>query len=171
MVDGRGFVAEMGVIRPFQPHSWKHFLSRAGSGRGVHRPYWKGAICATVESGRGCNGPVGKVHFAPPRRSRGRRAGSGPGRVGVGPGQSVGVEVGGGNGGRGIRRSGGATAMAVETGLRRRVRVSATGVSAATVPQGRCPTLSSPRLMAAGERGPAAAHGPGAPVGGPGRGC
>ena len=80
-VKGRGFVAEMGRPSPFQVNCSKHFQSRAGSGRGVHRPYWKGTLLHPGKSGRGCNGPVGKVHFAPLGMRRGRRAG--PGRAGV----------------------------------------------------------------------------------------
>ena len=64
-MDGRGFVVEMGRPGPFQPHSCKHLESMAGSGRGVHRPYWEGAFCTPGESGRGCKAPIGKVHFVP----------------------------------------------------------------------------------------------------------
>ena len=39
LVAGKGFLAGMGEFRPCQPHFCKPWDSRAGSGRGVHRPY------------------------------------------------------------------------------------------------------------------------------------
>ena len=63
LVDGRGFVAEMGGAAPFQRGVCEHLESRAGSGRGVHRPRLRGAVCSPAESGQGCKAPIGKVHF------------------------------------------------------------------------------------------------------------
>ena len=53
LVDGRGFVAEMGGSRPFQPYSCKHFESRAYSGAGVHRPRLSGTFAPRRNRERG----------------------------------------------------------------------------------------------------------------------
>ena len=96
----------MGVIRPFQPDWSKHLWSRAGSGRGVHRAYWKGAMLYPWAIGTGMQGPYWKGAFCTPGHEQDSGAGSGPSQGSVGPGQPVGVKVGGGNGGRGIGCSG-----------------------------------------------------------------
>ena len=107
LVDGKGFVAEMGAFRAFQTHFCKHLDSRAGSGRGVHRPYWKGAVGASAETGRGCRAPIGKLQYAPSGMRRGLEyvARAGPG-CGIGPGEPVVGDVVCGKGGHGVGRSG-----------------------------------------------------------------
>ena len=148
-VDGRGFVAEMGAIRPFQPHSGKHFLSRAGSGRGVHRPYWIGTTLYPWAMGTGMQGPYWKSTFCTPRDEQGRRAGGGPAGVGVSPGQAPSGGLDGGNGGHGIWRSGRRWRWRRWPESWHGAGVSA--MIAMTVTQGRCPTLTAP--AAQGERG------------------
>ena len=97
-VNGRGFVAEMGVIAHFSGGFCEHLDSSAGSGRQMHRPYWRGAIRGL--SGRGPAVQWLKLNgaFCTLVRWGTGALVHGPGRVGVGPGLALGGECGGGIG-------------------------------------------------------------------------
>ena len=144
LVDGKGSVAEIGEIRPFQPHFCKHLDSRAGSGRGVHRPYWKGAVGAPAESGRGVQGPYLKTTICAPGDAQASRV-CGAGRAGVRhwprrAGDRRGWLRERGTRSRVLRAT---TAAVVETGPWRRVRATA-------LQAGRL-TLAGPAATAVGE--------------------
>ena len=81
----------MGGAAPFQLNGSKHLESRAGSGRGVHRPRCRGALCTPGEAGAVDKAPIGKVHFAPGGMSMVERDAFGPGG-GMAPGQTGGED-------------------------------------------------------------------------------
>ena len=107
LVDGKGSVAEIGEIRPFQPisvNTWIPGLVLVGECIG---PIGKVQLAPRRNRDGGCKAPIRKLQFAPPgmRRRREYVARAGPG-CGIGPGELVIGEVGCGNGGHGVGCSG-----------------------------------------------------------------